>query len=235
MVYEIEIKVQHQCRYLDFSEHISSYFHTYCNGYFDLLLFPGRISPDTVSNFTHHFPDLASPKVMIGDYNTNSYILTDCYYAGSHTGSIIQSNGGIVFSPSKYDQGWEYYSFICFSKEDVSVILSNFPKDYTVDLVSVHDNSDIDFDKVFKFQGILLTNLMTYLTSRQLGVLLKAHEMGYYRIPRDVRTQDMADSLGITRYGFEQLLRKAENKIMDFILPMIQYEQTQEEQLQKVN
>ena len=228
MIFEVEIKVQHNCHYLEFSEHIPSYFHTYCNGYFDLLLFPGRITPDTIVNFNEHFPETVKSKVMVGDYNTNSYILSDCYYAGSHTGNYIQSNGGIIFSPSKYDKGWEYYSFICFSKEDLSTILKNFPEDYKVELVSVHDNPDIDFEKVFKFQGVLLTNLMTYLTSRQLDILLQAHAMGYYRIPRDIRTQDLAESLGITRYGFEQTLRKAENKIMDFILPMIQYEQTQE-------
>ena len=59
------------------------------------------------------------------------------------------------------------------------------------------------------------------LTERQRAALSLATAAGYYRIPRHVRTEDLARRMGISRPGFEKLLRRAEGLILLAILPYL--------------
>src|SRR5206468_9812537 len=57
---------------------------------------------------------------------------------------------------------------------------------------------------------------------KQSDALLKAHRYGYYSSPRDVTTESIARSLGVSRSTYEEHLRKAENRIMGNLIPYLQ-------------
>lgn len=57
------------------------------------------------------------------------------------------------------------------------------------------------------------------LTDRQREVLLVAHERGYYRIPRETTTAEVAEVVGVDRRTAEEHLRRAEQKLMDGLVP----------------
>jgi predicted DNA binding protein len=63
--------------------------------------------------------------------------------------------------------------------------------------------------------------LFRELTERQRTALVAAIGRGYYRIPRSVRTEELAESFGISRPAFEALLRKAENKLIAAVFPYL--------------
>ena len=59
------------------------------------------------------------------------------------------------------------------------------------------------------------------LTDRQRLAIVTGILRGYYRIPRDVTTEELARELGISRPAYEALLRKAENKVIGPLLPYL--------------
>ena len=59
-----------------------------------------------------------------------------------------------------------------------------------------------------------LDSALPDLSPRQREALLTAVETGYYRIPRDATTDDVAARLGVERRTAEEHLRRAENKLL---------------------
>jgi predicted DNA binding protein len=60
------------------------------------------------------------------------------------------------------------------------------------------------------------------LTERQTSALLAAQRRGYYTSPRQVTTEEIAGSIGLSRTTYEEHLRKAENRIIAAIVPYLQ-------------
>jgi predicted DNA binding protein len=60
------------------------------------------------------------------------------------------------------------------------------------------------------------------LTGRQVDAILRAHRSGYYSTPRSVTTDDIAHGLGLSRSTFEEHLRKAENRLINALVPYLE-------------
>jgi predicted DNA binding protein len=68
---------------------------------------------------------------------------------------------------------------------------------------------------------LTLEEVLPDLTDRQLEALVEAHDRGYYEIPRETTTADIADAMGVHRRTVEEHLRRAEAKVVDEIIPYI--------------
>jgi len=60
--------------------------------------------------------------------------------------------------------------------------------------------------------------LLSCLTTRQREILILAKKMGYYEYPRRTNSEDVAQTLGISKAATIEHLRKAENRIVGQIL-----------------
>jgi len=70
--------------------------------------------------------------------------------------------------------------------------------------------------------NVWVHTLFAELTEKQQDALLDAHRYGYYNSPRKVGTEDVAKAAGVSRSTYEEHLRKAENRVMDAIIPYLQ-------------
>ena len=67
---------------------------------------------------------------------------------------------------------------------------------------------------------LMLDSALPDLSPGQEEALLAAIEEGYYEIPRETKTAEIAGDLGISRRTFEEHLRRAENKL---VKSMVEY------------
>jgi predicted DNA binding protein len=224
MTFEIRIKAQHNCPFLEFSKHFGNkQIHSYCSREFDIVLVPCEITQDHINIAKSIFPkQLVDTWRITSSFRTN-FIIMNCICESMYEttiSSLIQRNGGMLNYPIIYEGGWEYHKILCVDKQVVSTIIDQLKSLPTYEILAIND---LGIDGIFKSQMISVPEIISSLTERQISILVQAYERGYYEIPRKVRTQDLADSLEISRYGVDKNLRTAENKLIRSIVPYLYF------------
>jgi len=82
--------------------------------------------------------------------------------------------------------------------------------------------------------SIWVNSLFAEMTQKQVDALLKAHRHGYYTSPRQITTENIAHAVGVARSTYEEHLRKAENRIMEALVPYLQLYVTGEKDAAKM-
>jgi len=226
MVFELFVKVQHDCVFLDFAQIFDGKkVSGYCNREFDVLQVPRIMDEDSLrEDVLQYFPEATNIKITAtGEDAVISHIIMDCTCdtVYKHDQSItgkIQRHGGIIDYPILYENDFEYHKIRCLNKKVLSGVLKELEQLPTLKIISINDLGD---QGLFKAQMASVPEMLEELTLRQIEILLAAFEEGYYDIPRKVRTQDLAAKFEISRYGIEKSLRVAENKIVNAIVPYL--------------
>ncbi len=130
----------------------------------------------------------------------------------------IESQGYLYLPPSAYSAEGESYQFLVEEERMAGRLLKSLPPDVETVHVGTKPLSALDFESGFL---VPVGSLFRTLTPRQRQALVAATLRGYYRIPRAVKTEELARSLGISRPAFEALLRKAENKLVTTLFPYL--------------
>ena len=121
--------------------------------------------------------------------------------------------------PAILEKGWEYHRIIFFRHEDFEELLQRLREHGFV----------FEILRKVPFNGFIggsltLTadTLVSSLTGKQIDALLTAHRYGYYYLPRRADVQAIATKLRVPRTTFQEHLKKAENKLIDAIIPYVQ-------------
>ncbi|MCH8905886.1 MAG: helix-turn-helix domain-containing protein [Candidatus Heimdallarchaeota archaeon] len=228
MTFEIRIRAQHDCPFLEFSKLFGNkQIYGYCSRENDVMILPGH--NDNIIEIGKDFFNHTDKWRIINSGVTQklTYVVMDCECDDLYENSItysIQRAGGLVNYPIRYQDGWEFHKITCIDEKvvkNVLKVLTSLPK---MEVIAIDDLGE---NGIFRSQMISVPEVISDLTSRQVEILVKAYEEGYYEIPRRIRTQDLADEAGISRYGIEKLLRKAENKIIRSIMPYLYFRHEQ--------
>ena len=135
-----------------------------------------------------------------------------CNTKNSVSRNIDESNL-LHVSPVIYDRGWEYYRLIAFRHEDLQRLMQHL------------EEKGFVFDVVRKvpFNGFIASSLtltadalFSNLTEKQIDALLVAYNQGYYRLPRNTDIQAIARKRRVPRTTFQEHLKKAENKLLEY-------------------
>lgn len=131
--------------------------------------------------------------------------------------------------PAVYQDGWGYFRVLSFEEERTRDLFRALNKLGSAELIR---KREIPLN--FLPTSVWVNSLFADLTSKQADALLKAHRYGYYSSPREVTTESIARSLGVSRSTYEEHLRKAENRIMDSLIPYLQLYASAEKRPQPV-
>ncbi len=119
--------------------------------------------------------------------------------------------------PAIYQDGWGYFRVLGFEEERSRDLFRALNKLGPTELIR---KREIPLN--FLPTSVWVNSLFADLTAKQADALLKAHRYGYYSSPREVTTESIARSLGVSRSTYEEHLRKAENRIMASLIPYLQ-------------
>lgn len=116
--------------------------------------------------------------------------------------------------PAVFLDGWAYYKVLSF--ED-STLKEFFAELNTLGVSELVSKRNVDFSSIPS--NVWVGSLFNELTDKQMDALIKAHDYGYYNSPRNITTESVAKSVGVSRSTYEEHLRKAENRIMESVIP----------------
>lgn len=103
--------------------------------------------------------------------------------------------------------GWEYWEVACLDRKELNKLIQSATKHYSGKLFSIIEE---------KLKRITSLELMPHLTEKQLEAAKIAYKNGYYNYPRELTIPQLAKSIKKSYSTFQENLRKAENKILEY-------------------
>lgn len=154
---------------------------------------------------SHHFSERDRSLVMIAS--------CACYEMGA-VASIVVRNNCLLMPPTIFHQGWEHYKVVSIYPATERRLFQHLEQVGNFQILSKTRILNTGIGGAMRISTL---SLFSRLTDRQLQTLLSAYELGYYRTPRETTTEELAQSLHLTRPTYEEHLRKAENKIISSV------------------
>lgn len=227
MVVEISLRLRHECPFLEFSELFGkkAIYH-YCSSFNDYLIIPEKLSEkkrELAERFFARFDNLSIKE--IGKPSEMTYISIDCPCGESIQTNIVPKMRElkvVPIYPITYQNGYEYYKVYTKNEERASNFKTKMEEMIEIDILKEEDLGD---DWIVS-QTAVLKQLIEELTPLQTETLIQAFEGGYYNIPRNIKTEDIAKTNGKSRYAVDKVLRSAENKILNYIMPFVYLQQS---------
>lgn len=130
--------------------------------------------------------------------------------------NTISRNRCLNDDPAVFLDGWGYYKAISPDEDHTKRLFADLNAMGTVELVSKRKLS-----LELLPSSVWVSSFFAGMTGKQIQSLVKAFDYGYYSSPRQITTDSIARSIGVTRSTYEEHLRKAENRIMTAILPYL--------------
>ncbi|MFB6254679.1 MAG: helix-turn-helix domain-containing protein, partial [Halobacteriaceae archaeon] len=112
--------------------------------------------------------------------------------------------------PLTYRDGTLFARVIALSEQQLTKVYHDLNDEHPVQVDAKREIESIAPDVPL----LMLDSALPNLSNRQREALRTAIEGGYYEIPRETTTEEMATELGISRRTFEEHLRRAENQIV---------------------
>ena len=136
-----------------------------------------------------------------------------CYAEGAVAPLVARENC-LLMPPIIFNQGWEHYKIVSMTSQTDKRLFRNLSSLGEIEVLS---RTSILNTGIGGSMRISTLSLFSRLTDKQLRALITAYERGYYRTPRELTTQELADGANLTRPTYEEHLRKAENKIISAV------------------
>lgn len=130
----------------------------------------------------------------------------------------IEAAGPLYLPPSTYSAEGESYQFLVSEPRFPARLTDRLPSGVVVARIGSRPLTSLAFEGGFL---VPVGTLFRGLSDRQRQALVSGILRGYYRIPRAVKTEELARDFGISRAGFDALLRKAENRLATALFPYL--------------
>lgn len=193
----------------------------WCNQQMDILEVNTRGTEGTVKIEVSLKKMLRNAKarlVFIHRYSENSLeAIVKCKCAPNNSSNaIIEASNCIPIMPVAYSDGHEYCSFLAFTNDDLKSALNGLGR---IADVEIQSKGPLARHSARPAMTLSVDQFLGSLTSRQLGALVDALDMGYYNLPKKITLDQIASRRKVPLSTFEEHFRKAEVKIMQNIRP----------------
>lgn len=124
----------------------------------------------------------------------------------------------LKIQPTVVEKGWEYHRTVIFRHDDFGEFIRELE----------NNGFEIEVLRKVPYDGLIASSLtittdtlLSGLTERQVNAMLTAHRHGYYKLPRVTDLQAIAKKESVARTTFQEHLKKAENKVVDALIPYL--------------
>ncbi|WP_435362079.1 helix-turn-helix domain-containing protein [Haloarchaeobius sp. DFWS5] len=183
----------------------------WCNDHCDLLHVVGPV--ETVV-------DLAAAEVGVRDQIRDGdeclLVTADCLreHEEGTIDAYLARHDCLLLPPIRYEGGEKVVRVLALDGDRLTQFFRDLVADYDVTVESKREVSS----PARRSPDSGLDAVLPDLSDRQREILLAAHEAGYYEIPRETATTEIAAVFGIDRRTVEEHLRIAERKLFDSLV-----------------
>jgi predicted DNA binding protein len=214
-MYEATLRIDHESPYASITRRNDAQVELWCNQYCDLLHLTGEDLDPSLALIAEN----VGIKDIIHKEREVVLITEDCLLESRDDllEEYLQRHDCLSLPPLTYDHGTLLTRVVSLSESELTAVYRDISQDHTVDVESKHQIESVVPDMPL----LMLDSALPDLSEGQREALFEAIEEGYYEIPREATTADIAAKLGISRRTFEEHLRRAENKLVKNIVEYI--------------
>jgi predicted DNA binding protein len=131
----------------------------------------------------------------------------------------INSRNMLLLPPVIYDAGKEHYRVVVFRHQDLRNLFDSL--NWSGAKIQVTRKERLS-GSIAGYLTVSTHDLFSRLTKKQAEALLQSFRMGYYRLPRRANLSTIASRAQVPRTTFEEHLKRAENKLMESLVPSLE-------------
>jgi len=180
----------------------------WCNDHCDLL----HVRGDTGDVVAAEIEEAVGLKDVISRGEEKVLITEECLrpYTEGNVEGYLERYDCLLLPPLRYENGGKVVRVLTLDPENLTRFYQDIQESFRVTVRSKREVDTVTQDRPL----LSLDSLVPDLSARQEEAVVNAWEGGYYAIPRDSTTEELADDMGIDRRTFEEHLRLAENKLV---------------------
>lgn len=210
-MHEATIRIRDETTYASATADSDATVELWCNDHCDLLHVFGP-----AADVVEHVRDEVGIRDDIQQGDERLVVTRECLkrHEEGYVERYVKRHGCLLLPPLKYEDGMKVVRVLALDGEQLTAFYRDLVDDVEVEVAEKRTVSMPLSDSPLLRLDVLLPRLST----RQREVLVAAWREGYYRIPREVTTTELAAAFDLERRTVEEHLRLAEGKLMDAIV-----------------
>jgi len=223
-LFEVAFKVRHDCPFGNLSRRFRSVrMFVWCNREHEVIEIM-LSDPSQYEQMCKVINDLEGITDVTSDGGNIRIITKKCRCTTKNSvGRNLDAHNMLHLMPVAYEGGWEYYHAIAFRHGDFKRFVKaveRLPSELVVLRKSTVDGA------IGGSITVSTSDLFANLTRKQIEALLSSYFMGYFRFPRKANVLNIAKARRVPRTTFQEHLNKAENRLVENIVPYLRLLQT---------
>jgi predicted DNA binding protein len=187
----------------------------WCNDHCDLL----RVRGTDTDSVLAEVRDTVGIRDRVA-YGDEQILITEDWlkrHIDDNIEQYLAQHGCLHVPPLTYRSGTKQIKVLALNSETLSSFYETLSSAFTVRVEKKQSIKSVTPESPLMSAELLLP----VLSARQRDVLQTAHSKGYYELPRETTTAEVAETLGIARRTAEEHLRLAERKLVDELVEYV--------------
>lgn len=184
----------------------------WCNDHCDLL----HVVGDEDELVVDHIHEEVGVRQRVADGDDRLIITEACLkqHGDDYVEQYLATHDCLTLPPLRYENGAKVVRVLALDAANLTAFYRDITEDHAVTVESKRDLSGVRAEEPL----LSLDALLPSLSDRQREVFLTAHRQGYFELPRETTTADVAAAVGVQRRTAEHHLRRAEKKLADALV-----------------
>ena len=214
-MHEAVLGIEHPGAYADATAGTDTTVELWCNDHCDLL----HVSGEGGEAVVVHVEQAVGVRERLVEDDERLLITEACLkeHERDHIEATLADHDCLLVPPLKYADGAKWCRVLALDPANLTAFYRDVAEEHKVTVESKRRVESVSADRPL----LTLDSALPDLSPRQREVLRTAAEMGYYRIPRDTTTAEVADVVGVERRTLEEHLRRAENKLLTALVDTV--------------
>lgn len=187
----------------------------WCNDHCDLL----HVRGDTDYVVRDEVNDAIGVEDTLERGDEQVIITSECLrpHTKQNVESYLERHDCLLLPPLRYENGGKLVRILTLNPENLTRFYQDIQKSFRVTVRSKREVETVTQDRPL----LSIDSLIPNLSNRQEEAVINAWEAGYYAIPRETTTEELATAMGIDRRTFEEHLRLAEEKLVETLVEQL--------------